>query len=107
MNEILLIEKNPKFEGLYSLNLRIYLDVGIHSKKKSEFAINFLEKNETKPTMIIVRSMIDKENSALDIINYLKECCCRQANTIFLLCFPNPFKIHIFRETCKIQGKEG
>lgn len=55
------------------LNLSTWLGLEIIPKKKAEFAINHLENDVRKIKLIIVRSVIEKEDSARSIIEYVKQ----------------------------------
>ena len=55
------------------LNLSTWLGLEIIPKKKAEFAINHLENDVRKIKLIIVRSAIEKEDSARSIIEYVKQ----------------------------------
>ncbi len=67
----LLVENNPKIESFYMLNLSTWLGLEIISKKKAEFAIGLLQSEAANIDLIIVRSKIEKEDSAKILIEYL------------------------------------
>jgi response regulator RpfG family c-di-GMP phosphodiesterase len=69
----LLVENNPKVESFYMLNLATWLGLEIIPKKKAEFAIKLLETDAANINLIIVRTTIEKEESAKMIIDYLLE----------------------------------
>jgi len=69
----LLVENNPKIESFYVLNLATWLGLDVLSKKKADFAIKHLETKSNEINLIIVRSVIEKEDTARAIIEYLKE----------------------------------
>ena len=68
----LLIEGNQKIESFYMLNLTTWVGLDSIAKRRSEFAIKMLEEGQTKIDLIICRNKIDKEDSGLLIIEYLK-----------------------------------
>jgi response regulator RpfG family c-di-GMP phosphodiesterase len=67
----LLVENNPRIESFYMLNLSTWLGLEIVPKKKAEFAIKYLEADASQIKLIIVRSVIEKEESAKLMIEYL------------------------------------
>lgn len=71
MSLTLLVEKNSKVEGFYSLNLLTWLGLQTVGKKKAAEAIEAVEKEPTKYKLIITRSHIDKEPAAAPIIELL------------------------------------
>lgn len=73
MSLTLLVENNPKIESFYVLNLATWLGLEVLTKKKAEFAIKHLETKHDETKLIIVRSVIEKEDSARSIIEYIKE----------------------------------
>lgn len=72
MNLTLLVENNPKIESFYMLNLSTWLGLETITKKKGEFALKYLETDSDKVKLIIVRSRIDKEQTAKLLTEYLK-----------------------------------
>jgi HD-GYP domain-containing protein (c-di-GMP phosphodiesterase class II) len=68
----LLVEKNSKVESIYALNLLTWLGLETVTKKKSSLAIEELEKDCSQFKLIIVRSVIEKEQSAKAIIDFVK-----------------------------------
>lgn len=73
MSLTLLVENNPRIESFYVLNLATWLGLEILAKKKAEFAIKHLETRADQINLIIVRSIIEKEQSARSIIEFVKE----------------------------------
>lgn len=73
MSLTLLVENNPRIESFYVLNLATWLGLEILAKKKAEFAIKHLETKADEIKLIVVRSVIEKEQSARSIIEYVKE----------------------------------
>lgn len=71
MSLTLLVENNPMIESFYMLNLATWLGLDIVPKKKAEFAIKLLETQSDTIKLIIVRAVIDKEESAKMIIDFL------------------------------------
>jgi len=67
----LLVESNPMIESFYMLNLATWLGLDIVAKKKAEFAIKLLEAQPDTVKLIIVRAVIDKEESAKMILDFL------------------------------------
>ena len=55
------------------LNLSTWLGLEIVAKKKAEFAIKLLETNAAIINLIIVRSQVEKEDSARLMINYVQQ----------------------------------
>lgn len=72
MSLTLLVENNPRIESFYMLNLATWLGLEVVTKKKAEFAIKFLETDAHDIKLIIVRAMIDKEESAQKILEFVK-----------------------------------
>lgn len=68
----LLVENNPKIESFYVLNLSTWLGLETITKKKGEFAVKYLETDAEKISLIIVRSRIEKEQTAKLLLEYLK-----------------------------------
>lgn len=69
-----MVENNPKIESFYVLNLSTWLGLEVLAKKKAEFAINLLESPEGKDIkLIIVRAIIDKEESAKLLVDYCQK----------------------------------
>ncbi len=68
----LLIEGNQKIESFYMLNLTTWVGLDSIPKRRTEFAIKLLEENSTKIDLIICRNKIDKEDSGMLIIEYIK-----------------------------------
>ncbi|MCM2349130.1 MAG: hypothetical protein NDI69_03855 [Bacteriovoracaceae bacterium] len=73
MSLTLLVENNPRIESFYMLNLATWLGLEILPKKKAEFAIKHLETNASSINLIIVRSIIEKEESAKLLIEFVKQ----------------------------------
>lgn len=73
MSLTLLVENNPRIESFYMLNLATWLGLEILPKKKAEFAIKHLETNASTINLIIVRSIIEKEESAKLVIEFVKQ----------------------------------
>lgn len=73
MNLTLLVENNPRIESFYMLNLSTWLGLEVVAKKKAEFAIKYLETDAHNIKLIIVRAIIDKEESAKKILEYVTE----------------------------------
>lgn len=74
MSLTLLVENNPRIESFYMLNLSTWLGLDVIAKKKAEFAINILESPEGKNIrLIIVRAVIEREESAKNIIEYCQK----------------------------------
>ena len=73
MSLTLLVENNPRIESFYMLNLATWLGLDILGKKKAEFAIKLLESNAADINLIIVRAVIEKEESAQLMIDYVKK----------------------------------
>lgn len=73
MSLTLLVENNPKIESFYMLNLSTWLGLETLTKKKAEFAIKLLESGENLPKLIIARAKIDKEDTARELIDYIKK----------------------------------
>ncbi len=72
MSLTLLVENNPMIESFYMLNLSTWLGLDIVPKKKAEFAIKLLETDAVDTIkLIIVRAVIDKEESAKMLVEYL------------------------------------
>lgn len=72
MSLTLLVENNPMIESFYMLNLSTWLGLDIVPKKKAEFAIKLLESDAVDTIkLIIVRAVIDKEESAKMLVEYL------------------------------------
>lgn len=71
MSLTLLVESNPMIESFYMLNLATWLGLDIVAKKKAEFAIKLLETQADTIKLIIVRAVIDKEESAKMILDFL------------------------------------
>lgn len=71
MSLTLLVESNPMIESFYMLNLATWLGLDIVAKKKAEFAIKLLETQSDTIKLIIVRAVIDKEESAKMILDFL------------------------------------
>jgi HD-GYP domain-containing protein (c-di-GMP phosphodiesterase class II) len=67
----LLVENNPKIESFYMLNLSTWLGLEVVTKKKAEFALKFLETDAQNIKLIIVRSVIEKADSARAIMEHL------------------------------------
>ncbi len=71
MNSVMLVESITELESIYALNLQLYVGVEeIISKKKAEFAIQYLE-DKGIPPMIIARESIDGEETAKLLLNYI------------------------------------
>lgn len=68
----LLVEGNLKIESFYVLNLSVWLGLETITCRKAEKAVPLLEADSSKFNLIIVRSHIDKEESAKILIDYLK-----------------------------------
>lgn len=73
MSLTLLVENNPKIESFYSLNLATWLGLETVTKKKGEFALKYLEADHAKVKLIIVRSRIEKEQTARLLVEYMKK----------------------------------
>ena len=74
MSLTLLVENNPRIESFYMLNLSTWLGLEVIAKKKAEFAINLLESPEGKNIrLIIVRAVIEREESAKNLIEYCQK----------------------------------
>lgn len=73
MSLTLLVENNPRIESFYMLNLSTWLGLEVVAKKKAEFAINYLETDAHNIKLIIVRAIIDKEESAKKLLEYVTE----------------------------------
>jgi response regulator RpfG family c-di-GMP phosphodiesterase len=69
----LLVENNTRIESVYMLNLSTWLGLEIVPKKKAEFAIKYLETDPSNIKLIIVRAVIDKEESAKMIVEFLEK----------------------------------
>lgn len=72
MNLTLLVENNPKIESFYKLNLSTWLGLETITQKKGELALQYLETQSENVQLIIVRSRIEKEQTAKLLIEYLK-----------------------------------
>lgn len=73
MSLTLLVENNPRIESCYMLNLATWLGLEILPKKKAEFGIKHLETNAASIKLIIVRSVIEKEDSARLLIDFVNK----------------------------------
>ena len=71
MSITLLVENNPKIESFYMLNLMTWLGLETVVSKKAESAVKLLEDASTEFQLIIVRSVIQKEETAKIILEYL------------------------------------
>ena len=69
MNTVLIIESNPHLEAIWTLNLRIYMDVEAICKQLGEFGIKYLEEAEKPPVAIITR----KDHKSEQTFEILKE----------------------------------
>jgi len=72
MNLTLLVENNPQFESFYTLNLSTWLGLEPVPTKKAESAIGLLMADPNQFKLIIVKAVIDKEESAKLIIAFLR-----------------------------------
>ena len=72
MNITLLVENNPKIESFYNLNLSTWLGLKTVTKSKGELALQYLETESNNVRLIIVRSRINKEQTAKVLIEFLK-----------------------------------
>lgn len=72
MSLTLLVESNPKIGSIYKLNLYTWLGLETVIQKKSTDALKYLEDNGKKISLIIVRSKIEKEQTAKIILEQLK-----------------------------------
>jgi HD-GYP domain-containing protein (c-di-GMP phosphodiesterase class II) len=68
----LLVENNQKIESFYMLNLSTWLGLQLVTKKRADQGIRLLESGKLPFTLIIVRTRIEKEESAKEIIEYVK-----------------------------------
>lgn len=73
MSITLLVENNPKIESFYMLNLSTWLGLEVSTKKDAKGALSFIESNRDKINLIIARANIKQENTAQDIIQFLKK----------------------------------
>lgn len=69
----LLVENNPRIESFYTLNLLTWLGLETVPRKKTLEAMGLLDTEGAKFKLIIVRSVIDKEDTAGLIIELLKK----------------------------------
>ncbi|HXH76558.1 MAG TPA: HD domain-containing protein [Bacteriovoracaceae bacterium] len=72
MSLTLLVENNSRIESIYSLNLLTWLGLDIVVRKKTMTALETLEKDPANFKLIIVRAIIEKEDSARLIVEFLK-----------------------------------
>lgn len=68
----LLVETNPQFEKIYELNLLTWLGLKTEIKENAAQAMIAVEVSPKKYKLIIVRSMIKKEETASKVIEFLK-----------------------------------
>jgi HD-GYP domain-containing protein (c-di-GMP phosphodiesterase class II) len=68
----LLVETNPQFEKIYELNLLTWLGLTTDIKENATQAMIAVEVSPKKYKLIIVRSMISKEETAATVIAFLK-----------------------------------
>lgn len=73
MSLTLLVENNPKVEGFYKLNLLTWLGLETVSRKKPLEAMGLIDSEGAKFKLIIIRSVIDKEDAAGPIIDLVKK----------------------------------
>lgn len=73
MSLTLLVENNSKIESFYVLNLFTWLGLATTPCKKLNEALDILEKDAHKYKLIIVRSVIEREEAARMIIECLKQ----------------------------------
>lgn len=69
----LLVESNPRIESFYMLNLSTWLGLEVVAKKKAEFAVKLLDEENPPIELIIVRSQIEKEDSARIILEFVEK----------------------------------
>jgi HD-GYP domain-containing protein (c-di-GMP phosphodiesterase class II) len=69
----LLVENNPRIESFYMLNLSTWLGLEIVAKQRAEFAIKLLEAEAAKIGLIIVRAVIDGEETAKLLVDYVQK----------------------------------
>lgn len=69
----LLVEKNLNIESFYTLNLSTWLGLTTITKDKAETAISYLESEHAQINLIITRAKVQNEETAKNIINWVKE----------------------------------
>jgi HD-GYP domain-containing protein (c-di-GMP phosphodiesterase class II) len=67
----LLVENNPKIESFYTLNLSTWLGLETLTARKSEGALKVIEAMSSEIQLIVVRAVIQKEETARLIIDFL------------------------------------
>lgn len=73
MGLTLLVEKNPRIESCYMLNLAIWRGLEVITKKKAGFAIKYLESVPPNSVQLIIfRAVIEKEETTKAIVEYLQ-----------------------------------
>jgi response regulator RpfG family c-di-GMP phosphodiesterase len=73
LNLTLLVENNPKIEAFYSLNLITWLGLELLSRKNAHSATELLKSDGARIKLIIVRSTIEREDSAKLLIDYVEK----------------------------------
>lgn len=63
MKSVFIVESNPNLDALWTLNLKIYVDVNAETKKLAEFAIKQLEEKGEFPDAVITRKDIKSEKT--------------------------------------------
>ncbi|MBF0314506.1 MAG: hypothetical protein HQK50_13290 [Oligoflexia bacterium] len=72
MSKVLVIESNAKLESIYTLNLRVFLDLEPVTKRAAQFAVKMLE-TESDISLVITRAKIAEEDTAMMIFNSLSK----------------------------------
>jgi|GEM_PF-1456902 len=69
----LLVENNSKLQSVYVLNLTTWLGLSIITKKNSNEAIEHLKATPEKINLIIVRSIIEKNEAAKAMVDFVQK----------------------------------
>jgi hypothetical protein len=72
MRKVLVIESNSKMEGLYFLNLTLYLNISPTMKQTAQFSYKVLDE-EDDIKLIVTRERVGEEDTAQNILNYLEK----------------------------------
>lgn len=66
---LLLVEQNPDFENIYSINFNAYLGMDVHCVHSSEEAIAQIENDEA--TLIVARAQLGQDKTAEKLYHYI------------------------------------
>ncbi len=72
MKTVLIIESNPHLEAIWTLNLKIYMDVEAVCKQIGEFGIKYLQEQTDMPVAIITRKNHKSEKTYKALCAYLE-----------------------------------